>query len=160
MAETDKKPRRWLYPLLFVSLALNLLVAGMIVGWLASPGGPKRSEFGSARGLVGEPFLRALPDDQRRAMLRDISRDAPKLRESRESLKARFDGFLTALRADPYEPETVAALLRDQREAALTRQDIGERLLLDRLEAMTPEERNAYADALEQSFRRLRRSSD
>ena len=160
MAEIDKKPRRWLYPLLFVSLALNLLIAGMIVGWLASPDGPKRSEFGSARGLVGEPFLRALPDDQRRAMLRDIAREAPQLRESRESLRARFSAFLTALRADPYDASTVAALLKDQREVALTRQDIGERMLLDRLDAMSAEERNAYADALEKSFRRLRRSSD
>ena len=160
MAENEKKPRRWLYPLLFISLALNLLIAGMVVGWLASPGGPKRSEFASARGLVGEPFLRALPDEQRRAMLREIVRDAPQIRESRESLRARFEAFLSALRMEPYDPKTVAELLKEQRNVAVNRQEIGERLLLERLEAMSVSERNAYADALEQSFRRLKQPSD
>ena len=160
MAESQRKPSRWLYPLLFASLALNLLIAGIVVGWMASHGQDRRPDFGPVRGLVGEPFLRALPDDQRRAMLRDVMREAPRIRESREGLRARFEAFLSALRADPYDPNAVAGLLKDQRAAALRRQDIGERLLLERLEAMTPEQREDYASALERSFRPLRQRAD
>lgn len=160
MSETVTKPRRWVMPLLFASLALNLLIAGIVVGWMASHGSDRRGDFGTVRGLVGEPFLRALPDDQRRAMMRDVIREAPRIRESRESLRARFEAFLAALRAEPYDPAAVAALLKEQRDVALRRQDIGERLLLERLAEMTPDQRDAYATALERSFRRLKRRDD
>lgn len=160
MSDTVKKPNRWLLPLLFISLALNLLIVGIVVGWMASHGGDRRGEYGAVRGLVGEPFLRALPDDHRQAMLRDVMREAPRIRESRDSLRARFQAFLAALRADPYDPSAVAALLQQQRQVALQRQDIGERFLLQRIEAMTPQEREDYASALERSFRRLTRRDD
>lgn len=160
MTETPVKRRRWLYPVLFLSLALNLLIVGMVVGWMASPHGPRGSNFGGARGLVGEPFLRALPDDQRRALIRDMAREAPRIRESRDSLRTRFNAFLEALRADPYDTDRVAALLRDQRDAALRRNEMGEQLLLERLAAMTPDQRRAYADALETSLKRLKRRED
>ena len=160
MTETEKKPRRWLLPLLFTSLALNLLIVGIVAGWMASHGGDRRPDFGAARGLVGEPFLRALPDEQRRELMRDVTREAPRIRESRESLRARFEAFLTALRAEPFDAEVVAGLMREQRAVALGRQDIGERLLLERLEAMSPEQREDYAASLERSFRRLRQRSD
>lgn len=156
MTETTRQPRRWVLPLLFVSLALNLLVMGVVIGWLASGGGAKRAEYGSARGLVGEPFLRALPDSERRAFMRDVAREAPRIRESRESLRTRFEAFLTALRTEPYDPATVAGLLQEQRTVALRRQDIGEQFLLQRLEEMSPAQRKEYADALENSLRRLR----
>ena len=156
MTETPKKPRRWLYPVLFLSLALNLLIAGIVVGWLASPDGPRQPDFGSARGLVGEAFLRALPRDHRREFIKDVAHETPRIRESRDDLRARFQAFLTELRTEPYDPAAVAALLQEQRGVALSRQDIGERLLLIRLEEMSPEERAKYADALERSFRRLR----
>lgn len=160
MSEVEKKPRRWLFPLLFISLAANLLVAGVVVGWIASHGVDRRPEDRVVRGLVGEPFLRALPEDQRRAMLRDVMREAPRIRESRESLRTRFEAFLSALRAEPYDPSIAADLMRNQRDVALRRQDIGERLLLERLEAMTPEQRQDYASALERSFRRLTQRAD
>lgn len=160
MTETQRKPRRWLFPLLFGSLALNLLIAGIVVGWMASHGGDRRPDFGAARGLVGEPFLRALPEEHRRALMQDVAREATRIRESRESLRARFEAFLTALRAEPFDADAVGVLLREQRAAALGRQDIGERLLLERLEAMSAEQRDGYAAALERSFRRLRQRPD
>ena len=39
--ETPK--RRWIMPLLFVSLAANLLVAGMVAGAYLSPDSPRRA---------------------------------------------------------------------------------------------------------------------
>ena len=160
MSETPKRPNRWLYPLLFLSLAGNLLIVGVVVGWMASPNGKQRSDFGPARGLVGEPFVRALPTDQRRALMRDVLKEAPQIRESRDSLKARFEAFLTAIRAEPFDPERVAELMAEQRDVAVKRQDIGQRFLLERFTAMSQQERNDYADALEDALKRPKRKQN
>lgn len=158
-APETPKTRRWVMPVLFVSLALNLLVAGMFIGHAVSPNSPRFGDpmEGSARGVIGEPFIRALPEKDRRALFNDIFSDRDRIRESRDSLRARFDAFLAALRADPYDPDEVARLLLDQRQAAVRRQEIGEVLLLKRLEAMTADERSDYADRLEEALKRVRR---
>lgn len=152
------RKRRWIMPLLFTSLAVNLLVAGVVIGALLSPDGPRnRSEIGPGRGVIGEPFIRALPRSERRALAEDVRKMSPQIREGRENLRQRFEAFLTALRADPFDPAAISRLLAEQRGVAVGRQEIGERLLMKRLEAMTPEQRAAYADALEKSLRNLRR---
>ncbi len=162
MTETPaptSKPRRWLMPLLIVSLGVNLLIAGMVAGSWLSPDGPRNRDEGSRaiRGVLGEPFFRALPADQRRQMAREVMGDRERFREGREALRARFESFLTALRAESFDRAELQRLLAEQRKAAVRRQDFGEALLLDRLEAMTQAERVAYADALEDRLKGLRR---
>ncbi|NNE82083.1 MAG: periplasmic heavy metal sensor [Silicimonas sp.] len=155
-----EKPRRsWIKAILFVSLALNLLVVGAIVGRFLSPDGPRSRDRveGPVRSVIGEPFVRALSWDDRRALLEDLKSETPRIRETRENLRQRFEAFLVALRADPFVPEDIGRLLEDQRQVAKGRQELGEMLLLRRLEAMSAEERAAYADRLERSLRRLRR---
>lgn len=158
----EPKRRRWVTPLLIASLAFNLMIVGLVVGRSLSPDGPHRSGFdpGPSRGLVGEPFVRALPSEERRALVRDILENRSQIRENRDSLRKRFEAFLEALRADPYEPETVGKLLLEQRNVAIGRQEIGEDLLLRRIEAMSDDERSAYADRLEDSLRRFTRHRD
>lgn len=158
LADTPhRKVRGWVVPILLASLAVNLLIVGIIVGWLASPDGPRRTEWRTVRGLVGEPFIRALPDDHRRALVREVLRDDNRLRESRESLRARFEAFLSELRKEQFDIDKIQTLLKEQRKVALDRQDMGERFLLERLETMSVGERRDYADALEQALRQPRR---
>lgn len=153
-----QKKRRWLMPLLFTSLGVNLLVAGIVLGAILSPDGPRsRSDQGPARGVIGEPFIRALPRDERRALVRDVLQNRDKIRESRENLRQRFEAFLATLRAEPFDTGEAARLLSEQGQVAVSRQKIGEALLIKRLDAMTPEQRNDYADALEKSLKRLRK---
>jgi uncharacterized membrane protein len=148
-------------PLLFVSLAVNLLIAGMVAGAFLSPDGPRRGGIGgderALRGVIGEPFFRALPDGERKALVRDAIQNGERVRESRETLRQRLDAFLDALRADPFDSAEVARLLGEQRDAALSRQELGEELLLKRLDSMSAEQRAAYADALEERLKRFRR---
>lgn len=151
--------RRWVMPLLFISLALNLLVVGVLVGRSFSPDRPDRNDRVSdqVRSVIGEPFVRALDRGDRRALLGDVHRQSKEFRENRESLRARFQAFLAALRADPYVPEDVQRLMQDQRQVAQGRQELGESLLLKRLSEMDAAGRAAYADRLEKSLRGLRR---
>ncbi len=157
--ETPPKKRRWLMPLLLVSLAVNLLVAGLVVGAALSPDGPRKKggDERAVRGVIGAPFFQSLPQEDRRAMVRDIIGNRDQFRESREQLRERFQSFLALLRAEDFNREDAERLLGEQRQAASRRQDLGEGLLLDRLEAMTQEQRTAYADQLEKKLKGLRR---
>ena len=154
------KRRRWLVPLLFVSLAVNLLVVGVVAGAMFSPDGPRHwggEDHRALRGVVGEPFFRALPVRERRALVRDAAANHDRMRESRASLQERLDAFLMAIRSDPFDADQVARLLADQRQAAIGRQELGEELLLNRLAGMSAEDRASYADALEERLKSFRR---
>ncbi|MEO0918606.1 MAG: periplasmic heavy metal sensor, partial [Pseudomonadota bacterium] len=110
------------------------------------------------RGVLGEPFFRALPPPQRRAMVRDIVGNREQFREGREALRDRVERFLVALRATEFDRAELTRLLSQQRDAAVRRQTMGEALLLDRLESMSSEERAAYADALENRLKGIKRN--
>jgi hypothetical protein len=53
------------------------------------------------------------------------------------------------LRADPFQPERVRALLKRQSAAAARGREIGQDLLVARLAEMSAAERAAFADRLE-----------
>ncbi len=160
MTEEQAKPRRrWLVPALLVSLAMNLLIVGIVVGFAISPKAPNSNRVGgNARSLIGAPFVQALPQEDRQALFKAIGAERGRLRENREALRARFEALLGALQADPFEPEAVSELLQEQRSVAIRRQRIGETLLIERLNEMSSAERAEYADRLAHALRRLRRN--
>ena len=55
-----------------------------------------------------------------------------------------------------YDPAVVEQSLQKQLEFAVERQELGQRLLRERLAAMTPAERAAFADRLEEGLERMR----
>lgn len=158
--QSPPKSRRWLLPALVISAAVNLLVVGVIAGAFLSPDGPRRGDGDdqrAMRGVLGEPFFRALPPEQRRGLARDVIGNREQFRESREALRTRVEGFLNTLRAENFDRSEVERQLGEQRQTALQRQELGEKLLLDRLEAMTQAERAAYADALADLLKGIKR---
>lgn len=158
MTDKSTEKRRWATPVLAVSLLFNMLIIGIVAGFIFANGGGKSDRLdGMTRSLVGAPFIRALEPEYRRALAQEIRRDDSRLRENRSALRARFEALLNALNSDPFDPEAVRAILREQREIALRRQNIGEELLLDQLQKLSVEERAAYADRLARDLRRLRR---
>ena len=154
-----KPKRRWVMPVLFVSLALNLLVVGAILGRALAPDEHRNRDriAGPIRSVIGEPFVRALSRGDRKSVLSEIREQGPRFRQNRENLRQRVTAFLDALRAEPFDAERVRKLMEEQRQVARGRQELGETLLLNRLSQMTTEERLAYADRLEKSLKNLRR---
>ncbi len=156
MARTPGTPatdRRWVRIALVVSLALNLLVVGLVAG--AILGGPRdRDRNPALRDLGFGPFVAALPRADRREMGRAIAREAGAFRENRAEMRAMFEAFLTALRAEPYDPDAVQRIVSGQQAKVSERQDLGRRLLLERIEAMDSAGRAGYADALDAALRR------
>ena len=158
MSEQTPPKRRWVTPLLAVSLVINMLIVGIIAGVFIANGPGKGDRLdGPARSLVGTPFIRALEPEDRRALAQEMRRDGERLRENRTALRARIEALLTALNADPFDSDAVRSILREQRDIALKRQNIGEALLVDQLAKLSREERAAYADRLARDLRRLRR---
>ncbi len=158
--QSPPKPRRrWLMPVLFISLALNLLVIGAVVGRALSPDGPNKRDrvSGQVRSVIGEPFVRALSREDRVALLADLMEERPRIRENRESLRTRFEAFLSAVRRDPFNVDEVRQLMAQQRGVAQGRQELGEQLLIKRLEAMSAAERAEYADRLEDGLKNFRK---
>ncbi|MDE0698916.1 MAG: periplasmic heavy metal sensor [Boseongicola sp.] len=156
---TSRRRRSWVKPLLFVSLALNLVVIGAFVGRALAPDRPRWGDgvAGPVRGVIGEPFAHALGPGDRGALHDKLTGKRPHLQASRGRLRDLLDELLVALRAEPFQPDEVRRILQEQRGVAEERQLLGQTLLLERLEAMSPEERSAYADRLERSLKRFRR---
>ena len=159
MSDVQTPRRRWVMPVLAISLICNMLIVGIVAGFALSNKGGKGGERldGPARSLVGTPFIRALEPQDRRALYQEIRRDEERLRENRSALRARFEALLNALNADPFDAEAVRMILKEQRVIALRRQDIGEALLVEQITSLSPEERAAYAERLARDLRRLRR---
>ncbi|MDE0521706.1 MAG: periplasmic heavy metal sensor [Boseongicola sp.] len=158
--DATSRPRRsWVKPLLFVSLALNLVVIGAFVGRALAPDRHRWDDgvAGPVRAVIGAPFAHALGPGDRGALHDKLTGKRSHLQASRGRLRDLLDELLVALRAEPFLPDEVRRILQEQRGVAEERQLLGETLLLERLEAMSPDERSAYADRLERSLKRFKR---
>jgi len=151
----DKGKTRWTRIVLFASLATNLLVIGVVAGALIA--GHDDRDRTALRGLGYKPFMSALPREDRRALREALERDADSFRDNRMELRAQFEAFLAALRADPFDASEVRRLFSEQRNRITERQFLGQSYLLDRIATMSARERAAYADALDRKLERRSR---
>lgn len=168
------RPGRILRLALVASLAVNLLVGGVVVGKVVTHGfervsdrrdgthmGRKdsrteaeRDDDRSLRAIGNLPFVMALPRESRAELADALRREAGPLEANRARLRARFEDVLAVLRAEPFDPDALRDLLGQQRAALFERQQFGETLLIDHLSGMSAEARAAYADRLDRSLRR------
>ena len=134
---------------LAVSVALNLLVVGIIGGAMLRDG-PRGRMMGD---LEFGPFTQALTRDDRAALRQAFVQRMPEMRDMREQMRGDFAGLLAALRAEPFDAEVLRGLMAAQSDRMAERLAIGQELLVERVEAMTPEARAAFADRLEDGLR-------
>ena len=146
-----QKSLRGLRIALGVSVALNLLVVGLVAGAILRDGGPRDR---MVRDLDLGPFTEALSQADRAAIRREFVARVPDLREARRAMRAEFGDLLGVLRAEPFDPDAMRAVMAGQRARMQERLDLGQDLLLERLTAMTPEARQGFADRLEERLRR------
>lgn len=137
-------PRR-VKVILGISLALNLLIVGVIVGGVASHRDRGR---GPQFDHVSAPMTFALSREDRRMIGRKIRDEYKPHRASRAEFRAEFAKVIAALRATPFDPEVVRDSLDHQMKSVDQRQELGRDMLIRHLAAMTPEARAQYADRL------------
>ena len=144
------KGPRWIRAALVASVALNLAVAGLVLGaWLGD--GPRK---GMPRDLSFGPFSEALSDTDRRALRKDLMGRAGEFRTSRDAARAEFETLLATLRADPFDPAAMTTALTAIETRNAERLELGRSLIETRLIEMSVEERMAFADRLEKGLRR------
>mgnify|MGYP001039269254 CR=1 FL=1 len=150
MAEAEvTKPKsggRWTTWALIASLALNLFVAAAAVG-----AGMRhhRMPHGDVREVGFGPFTDALTREDRAALRDAFIATTPDFRAMRREAEAGFARLVASLRADPWDRAETEAVLAEQAVRTAERLDLGRKLLLERLETMTPQARAALADRIE-----------
>lgn len=153
-AETPRsRPSRLWRTVLVVSLALNLAVAGVVVGSAASgrlgKGPPRSFDLGLG------PMARALDPQERRAIGRSLRQDRA-LRDL--DLRGRVEQVIAVLQAEPFDPQAFRILLEEQAAKVAGLQTQAQDALLEQIIAMTPERRRAFAAHLTEEMARDRRS--
>jgi uncharacterized membrane protein len=142
-----RRPRRWLGPALFLSVALNLLAVGILAGAVLGQRGDAGGRMpGDAAALS---WFAALDAQDRAALRAAWRREGPALQSLRAQRRAETAALAAALRADPFDPAALEAALAAQAAGLAERQALAQRLLVERLAAMDPAGRAAFADRLE-----------
>ncbi|MEK0162821.1 periplasmic heavy metal sensor [Phaeobacter sp. A36a-5a] len=144
--------RRWMRWLLIASLALNLVIVGIVGGaaW----------RFAGGRAAAG------MPPPVGAILFRDLEVETRRsLRKAAEGEHGSYQGRRQAegrkvvdlLRADPFDAEALSGMLDEHAERRHGFQRSVQAAWLDQVVAMSPVERAAYADNLEQRIKHPRR---
>lgn len=146
---TGVKTAPWVKVALVASLALNLAVAGVVAGAVLNhrrDGGP---EMRPQTDAVYGAYAHALGRKDRRAIF-EAMRTRPG--DFRAVQAARAQGFarvIDALRAEPFDMSVLKSVLDEQLAQATARQSLGQELLLERIEAMSADDRAEFATRLQ-----------
>ena len=138
---------RWVKIALVASLAVNLAMLGVVGGAVVHDA--RQGGRPMARDLGFGPFTDALSPEDRAALGNAFRRDGGKPHELRRELRAEYGQLLTALRADPFDEAKLRGVFDLLHARGRDRLELGQRLLSDRVLAMSPEARQQFADRLE-----------
>lgn len=156
MSEQTPQPRapmrRSLRLVLFASLAVNLVVAGLAVGAVVGnkKGGDRPARDADFMGA----YTRALPEDDRKAIGRAIRDNHRKNGITREMARAEFQQMLAMIRATPFDAEAMKLRIAEQSQASFDRRLAAQVIWLERIASMTDAERQDYADQIEAQLSR------
>lgn len=161
--ETAGKPkqagRRWTTILLAVSLTLNLLILGIFTG-AHMRGGMMMRGMGPAgersviQNMGYSPFIDAMPREHRAAMAGMLREKAGNAEDNRRALAGELLAMLKVLRSEPFEPTALSAIMQQQQARLDESAAAGRDLLVERIASMSPAQRQAFANKLEQLLRR------
>ena len=143
---------RWMKVLLAVSLALNLGVLGL-VGGAALRGAGDRGRP-DVRDIGFGPFSDALTPQDRQELRRAFLRDGGNPREMRRLMRSEVGTLLQVLRTEPLQEAELRAAFSQFQQRGKERLELGQRLLADRIIAMSPDDRARFADRLEEVMAR------
>ncbi len=148
MSDHPAPKRKWMPILLVVSLALNLLIVGVILGTALRFKGSDRAD---APPGFGPALYYALPKSDRKALRGELSDLRGKGSHRR---KQDFTALSQALRAVPFDPAAIENLLAQQSKATADLQAALHQQWLAQISAMNDDQRAAYADRLEDVVKR------
>ena len=154
--EMSGSPRGWTWWLLAGSLALNLLVAGTLVG--SYIGGHHHGHHGDGRrgGLTSVTgFAESLPADRAKLLANEVEPAREKLSSLRQDLKAARSQIKKIIRAEPFDAEAFKSGMQRIYDIRVNARKLASDAFTAAVLSMTPEERKHFAD-----WRRPRRDRE
>ena len=149
-ADTPKR-RRWVLPVLVVSLALNLLFVGLIAGsWWRH--GPSASRDRIITGAV-ERLMQDLPEDKRSHAAQLLKQHRESVRPVREQLRDARAAAKEAVHADPYTEVKIQAALARFRDIRTSQHESMHAMVMDLMKQLTLEERKELLNLIQAGFR-------
>ena len=137
--------------LLYISLAFNVMAAGVALGAFLQPHGQPRPAFE----LMGAgPVTRVLTPEQRKVLVEHMRARDDIAPPRRDTMRQNTQTLAAALRAEPFMPQSLADIFEAQRANGAKMQNGVDAALLDFLSGLTAEERADLADRLEHSHER------
>lgn len=149
METQQQKPRRIWRIVLVVSLALNLLVIGVVGGAVLRFGGMHNDRDRPPRG--GLIYFREMPHSAQKD-IRDAARAGFKKRDTERA--AQMGEVLSVLRAAPFDPDGLRATMTARSSRAQEDQMRMVDIWIGHVEQMSDAERVEYADRVEAAARR------
>ncbi len=144
---------RVLRVVLGVSVALNLLVAGLVMGSFYKMGGPGgRMEM--SRDLAFGPFTEALEHTDRQALRSYLQDRAPELRSANAQRRRDIAAVQAALRSQPFDPAAFTTAVSQMRGRLEDQLGLGFDGLTAVVLQMPEAQRIALADRLDRGLRR------
>ncbi|MEE4187658.1 MAG: periplasmic heavy metal sensor [Roseobacter sp.] len=156
MAQKDDtaKAKRfpWLKIALAGSLALNLLIVGFLAGSAARQmgNGGALSARSPGLGAFGAPYMIALPQDNRRDVLRALRETRGEALPDRRARREMFVEVVGLIQAQPFDIEVLSAAVARQAETTVSVQKRAQSAWLNVVANMTDAERESYAAAVEE----------
>ncbi len=137
--------------ILVVSLAINLLIAGMMGGMMYRANGIPHMDT-HLRDVGFKVLVNALTRKDRFMMGRAL-REKFGNRDARLSLaRLKINELVKVLQASDFDGNKVETILRSNALNIVPRQEAGVRMLIDRLKSMTAKERQTYVDRLDMAM--------
>ena len=133
---------KWIYAILLVSLAVNLLLVGFVVGQSSKPA------------LFGDPtrafprWVRTLPEERQVELRPTIRAHLGNMRPAMRQMRSQHQRLQDALRADPFDAELLAAALAELRANHARVQESSHRAFVGFVNQLTPAERQALVEDL------------
>ncbi|MBE1293704.1 MAG: periplasmic heavy metal sensor [Rhodobacteraceae bacterium] len=150
--QLSPKPRRLTRVLLIGSLALNLLIVGVVGGAAISLRGG--SEKGPVSDRFGSPHIKALTFDDKREVGRAIRSAYRKSNVDHRADHSQYKEALAVLRASPLDESALRDLVMTLDQAGERRRAMARDVFLAKIISMSDADRAAYADRLEEVLQR------
>ena len=158
MAESGSGNCRGLRWALIVSVTLNLLIVGVIAGGiLGHDRHPPRPVVGDVK--LGA-FTNALSKEDREALREAAQKRGNAFRDMRRQSRADMAALINALEADPWNRTEVEQIFARHQSRISTRVQIGDTLIFERIDAMSPAQRQEFAQRLSDDAKRFEKRKD
>jgi uncharacterized membrane protein len=148
--KTQPKPRRIWRVVLVTSLAINLLMIGLVGGAVFRNGGAPPRAFDVQLG----PLTAALSEKDRRAIGEQLRQGDKRSGPSRGERRKAFEDLILVLESQPFDPVALSLVFQSQQERQFELQGRALGAFVVQVSDMSLEDRTAFAARLRDSYER------